>query len=433
MSSVITPIFGYTLGNVDGVASVAATKEKLDKNPTDPKLQAAYNAAYWNAQASLTSWIPGTGGVMAAKAYFADVADANANGWDQSKVIAATGNLVAMLAHGILLAGASEVVLGGIVVAEAVDAIGIALTVGGAVADSADITSWVQQKINSLGLQQNADGSYQPALPVSGTATINSDNSVSINYTQPQTLPAGSFNVPQLDANGNVVGYSVQVPTGSQQIDGGITVYTFAGGETLQHTDSGTTSTATAFLPDMWTYSTSNGTVTLSVSLLDGYMLYTDPTGSTKPSMDVSSVDINSNGSVSQTSIGGTAASPVKVVEEISSAGGLSTTPPPTVTVSGGDGFVDISNANITFTSGSGGTITGTNNSVYGSDGQITFESDATATVVGTGLTLNLGTNANVTITSDPNAPTGAAENYQKVAANDTIFTGAIAHCRVAA
>ena len=85
------------------------------------------------------------------------------------------------------------------------------------------------------------------------------------------------------------------------------------------------------------------------------------------------------------------------------------------------------SNSKTTFyVNGTGAIVSATNSQVSLADG-------ASADIVGGGNTIALGTNANVTITSGPNAPTGAAENYQKVAANDTIFTGAIAHCRVAA
>ncbi|WP_244103188.1 hypothetical protein [Burkholderia gladioli] len=64
---------GYSAASVDGIASVQEAEEALDKNPTDPKAQYNYLAAYDNAIAAETAIIPVAGAVFASMAIKADV------------------------------------------------------------------------------------------------------------------------------------------------------------------------------------------------------------------------------------------------------------------------------------------------------------------------------------------------------------------------
>ncbi|MEQ2049166.1 hypothetical protein [Burkholderia multivorans] len=92
MGTIINSL-GYSAGVVDGNASVQGAAEALSKNPSDPGLKAAYDAAYANAVAAETALIPGVGAVFASSAIKMDLQSISINGANPSNLISLASNI----------------------------------------------------------------------------------------------------------------------------------------------------------------------------------------------------------------------------------------------------------------------------------------------------------------------------------------------------
>ena len=95
-------IAGWSVGSVDGVASVQEKWEAYLANKNANTL-AAYKAAFYNALAAETALIPGAGAYFAALAVSADITDMKLNGKDPGKIITiygGTGNSYYWLSNG---------------------------------------------------------------------------------------------------------------------------------------------------------------------------------------------------------------------------------------------------------------------------------------------------------------------------------------------
>lgn len=105
MGTIINSL-GYSAGVVDGNASVQGAAEALSKNPSDPGLKAAYDAAYANAVAAETALIPGVGAVFASSAIKMDLQSISINGANPSNLISLASNIAILASHGIALSAA---------------------------------------------------------------------------------------------------------------------------------------------------------------------------------------------------------------------------------------------------------------------------------------------------------------------------------------
>ncbi|MBN6729035.1 hypothetical protein [Burkholderia multivorans] len=105
MGTIINSL-GYSAGVVDGNASVQGAAEALSKNPSDPGLKAAYDAAYANAVAAETALIPGVGAVFASSAIKMDLQSISINGANPSNLISLASNIAILASQGIALSAA---------------------------------------------------------------------------------------------------------------------------------------------------------------------------------------------------------------------------------------------------------------------------------------------------------------------------------------
>ena len=178
-------IAGWSVGSVDGVASVGKAREAYLATPNAHTL-AAYHAAFYNALAAETALIPGAGAYFAALAVSADITDMKLNGFDPGKFITLMGNEVTELGQALTVVGLDAVplTLGAdwpvVVVGEAVDALGAILSTAGALTDWAAISKSILSGLQSLGLVKGSgSGENVPTQTANASASyslINNGN-----------------------------------------------------------------------------------------------------------------------------------------------------------------------------------------------------------------------------------------------------------------
>ncbi|WP_227245513.1 RHS repeat domain-containing protein [Paraburkholderia caribensis] len=168
----ILSVAGYSIGGLDGVTAVADAAAQLNKNPSDPKLIATYDAALANAAATFTAGIQGEGAAFAGNAIIANINNLALNQTTMSKTdiasaaTAIAGELITLAGQGVTFLGLSEMklnpILGGqtFTVGQIVNALGFLTTAVGAGIDSSTIASIVQQQFQSLGLTPDSSGNY---------------------------------------------------------------------------------------------------------------------------------------------------------------------------------------------------------------------------------------------------------------------------------
>ncbi|WP_454871698.1 hypothetical protein [Paraburkholderia xenovorans] len=165
-------VAGFTIGGLDSVTSVADASAKLNQNPGDPKLIAAYDAALANAAATFAAGIPGEGAVFAGNAIIANLNNLTLNSsgmssTDKASVFTAmAGELITLAGQGVSFLGLAEMQLNRIVggttftVGEIINGLGYLATAVGAGIDSGTIWSIVQQQFHSSGLVPDSQGNY---------------------------------------------------------------------------------------------------------------------------------------------------------------------------------------------------------------------------------------------------------------------------------
>ncbi|MFM0019275.1 hypothetical protein [Paraburkholderia azotifigens] len=165
-------VAGYSIGGLDGVTAVADAAASLNKNPGDPKLTAAYDAALANAAATFTAGLQGEGAAFAGNAIIANINNLALNQTTMSKmdiasaVTAIAGELITLAGQGVSFYGLSEMKLnllaGGMTftAGQIINGLGFLTTAIGAGIDSSTIVSIVQQQFESLGLTPDSQGNY---------------------------------------------------------------------------------------------------------------------------------------------------------------------------------------------------------------------------------------------------------------------------------
>ena len=165
-------VAGYSIGGLDGVTAVADAAASLNKNPGDPKLTAAYDAALANAAATFTGGLQGEGAAFAGNAIIANINNLALNQTTMSKmdiasaVTAIAGELITLAGQGVSFYGLSEMKLnllaGGMTftAGQIINGLGFLTTAIGAGIDSSTIVSIVQQQFESLGLTPDSQGNY---------------------------------------------------------------------------------------------------------------------------------------------------------------------------------------------------------------------------------------------------------------------------------
>ena len=390
---------GYAFGSVDGLASVQSAAADLSKNPGDPGLQAAYNAAYWNAVAAETALIPGVGAVYASKAFAADLVSISVNKISPlseegaGAYVSLMSNFAIMLSQGV----AVSAVVGGapmtiaiagttFVASELVDFASAILTTAGVYIDKATIGNYLAQGTSAAGINQNADGSYNVLN------TGNSSLNIGFNGIMPQStftmntvdIQAGNaLYVPTVDTNGNITGFTARVPTDVYQYGNGTAGANFGNDASvatnvtdIPNSPAGASPTAVWNVPNV--NGTSNNAVIVQYSdgtfgslsgSVGNYTVQMKNVGAPLPgqSNEVSMTD--DNGQISA-SINGSGATLDASNCAVSLSDGTSATQ-------------DGSNLQVTALSGSAFTLNGTNDQVSASGATMTLAMNANADIVG--------------------------------------------------
>ncbi|WP_186247509.1 matrixin family metalloprotease [Burkholderia gladioli] len=209
---------GYSAASVDGIASVQEAEEALNKNPTDPKAQYNYLAAYDNAIAAETAIIPVTGAVFASMAIKADVQNIFYSGVNASTMIPLLSNIAILATQGVALLDGGEVVVAAGGVAFTLDELtayaGNYLTALGVNVDAGTIQNYMEQSVAQLGLSPNSDGSYPINVGSNSTFSFEADGTVDLSFSS-DASPTGTTSqilVPTLDSSGNIIGFVATTP-----------------------------------------------------------------------------------------------------------------------------------------------------------------------------------------------------------------------------
>ncbi|WP_369050699.1 matrixin family metalloprotease [Burkholderia gladioli] len=209
---------GYSAASVDGIASVQEAEEALNKNPTDPKAQYNYLAAYDNAIAAETAIIPVTGAVFASMAIKADVQNIFYSGVNASTMIPLLSNIAILATQGVALLDGGEVVVAAGGVAFTLDELtayaGNYLTALGVNVDAGTIQNYMEQSVAQLGLSPNSDESYPINVGSNSTFSFEADGTVDLSFSS-DASPAGTTSqilVPTLDSSGNIIGFVATTP-----------------------------------------------------------------------------------------------------------------------------------------------------------------------------------------------------------------------------
>uniref|UniRef100_UPI0038B8736D hypothetical protein n=1 Tax=Paraburkholderia heleia TaxID=634127 RepID=UPI0038B8736D len=371
----VVDYFGIATGSVDGVASVQEAYTKLQKNPNDPVLQAAYNSAYANAVATEYSLVPGVGAAFAARAASLDTALIMAEvkaGQDvsASDIIALASNLALVVAQGVTLIGLGEVEvpLAGLTFTadEIGTAVGGILTAAGATADSETIYSYVTEAIRSIGLSANESGSY--GITPGFDSILSFDNSILTFSSSSISFSNGQIYVPIVDQSGNITGFSIQTATDTYSYADGSTGYAFNSSGTLTLLTGGS---SLAGLPPSPTGATAIGQWNIpSGATSYSIVQYSDGTFGT--------ISIGQNGgvSVSTSNVGAPSLGLFNEVVTTDQSNQISA-------VLSGIGAVDnVSSASVTLASGAQGAIVGGGNMVTENAGSSVTVSSADRNVI---------------------------------------------------
>ena len=220
-------IAGYLVGNVDSLPSVAAALDAYNKDQNQ-STEAAYDAAVANAYAASYALVPIEGAFFANRAVTADINKmlTNPTGVALSDVITLAGNFVTLLGQGVQIVSmastpvAPPVGVVGFSLGEAIDLVGLGLSVAGVILDRNEIANYVTQSIESLGLAQNSDGSFIPSSNSNATYSLNStDGNSTFNSTFTTNDGQGNIATYIYDSNGSLSSDSWQLPNGTSGSD----------------------------------------------------------------------------------------------------------------------------------------------------------------------------------------------------------------------
>ncbi|MFM0047280.1 matrixin family metalloprotease [Paraburkholderia sediminicola] len=185
MSSVT--VAGFTVSNLDNVASVSAAAQQYTNDETTGNW-ANYQAALANAAAAATSLIPGEGSVFAGNAIMANIVNLSTNFETmsannvESAYAAIAGELVTMVGQGIEVAGLAgtninPIVGGGIfTLGELVNAVGFIATAVGAGVDLSAIENFLSQDLQAAGFVPDSNGNFTPGAQSSSTFICDASN-----------------------------------------------------------------------------------------------------------------------------------------------------------------------------------------------------------------------------------------------------------------
>ncbi|MBR8452245.1 hypothetical protein KTE29_05205, partial [Burkholderia multivorans] len=385
MGTIINSL-GYSAGVVDGNASVQGAAEALSKNPSDPGLKAAYDAAYANAVAAETALIPGVGAVFASSAIKMDLQSISINGANPSNLISLASNIAILASQGIALsaalAGGGEVAVTvgatTFALSELVDFMGAALTGIGVNLDGSDILSYLQSGANAIGLTQNSNGSYNSTQTNSSTFSINGDSEqFSINGL---AMPSGGVYVPILDENGNITGFSLQTPSGEVAGNGGYLFGPDSSVSTASQDLQGVPNSPTGAYPiALWDMPYGSGGYANLVQYSDG-------------SFGTKTVDQAGNVTVNMQNIGAPLPNLSNQVSMNDDNGQIS------ASVVGSNVIVDLSNANVNIAQGATATLVGNKDVVNDGSGSAVLISgnDESVTALGGAVSLNASSSATI-------------------------------------
>ncbi|WP_175796682.1 beta strand repeat-containing protein [Burkholderia anthina] len=415
---------GLAAGTVDGNATVAEAWSNLQKNPSSAILQATYNAAYANAIAAEYALVPGVGAVFGARAASLDaalIAQKIKMGVDidPGDYVSLASNLALVASQGIALVGSGgvEVPIGALTFTadEIGSAVGGLLTAAGVSLDSKTIQSYVAEGIQAIGLSQNSDGSY--AVTPTDTSTLELNGiTPTLNYSDTSSSGNGQVVVPTFDSNGNVTGYTSQVPSESNSYSNGGTGYTFQNGTTMLGGGS-----ALANLPN-----SPSGAVPIAQWNIPGSNIYTVIQYSDGTFGRLTTASDGST-TVTMTNVSAPPPDQSNQVSTTDDNGALSSQ------ISGTGAQDDISNAAVTFATGASGTVNGNSNLITGNGGDtfqltgvgynvnlsatgaastVTFTANSGGTVNGSGATVDAAGSDSVTVNGSNNGISESAGDY---------------------
>ncbi|MCQ0034368.1 beta strand repeat-containing protein [Burkholderia glumae] len=182
---------GYSLGNLDGISSVAAAAQQYNDNRTTSNL-INYQAALANAAASATSLIPGEGAAFAGNAIAANIKNLSQNHSTmsasdfESSAIAIAGALATLVGQGVEISGLAAaninpLVGGGVfTLGEFINAVGFVISAAGVVIDSGTIAQIATQSLQALGLAPSPSGQYSPVTLSSSNFICDATNAATM-------------------------------------------------------------------------------------------------------------------------------------------------------------------------------------------------------------------------------------------------------------
>ncbi|WP_186126589.1 beta strand repeat-containing protein [Burkholderia gladioli] len=372
---------GYSAASVDGIASVQEAEEALDKNPTDPKAQYNYLAAYDNAIAAETAIIPVAGAVFASMAIKADVQNIFYSGVNASTMIPLLSNIAILATQGVALLDGGEVVVAAGGVAFTLDELtayaGNYLTALGVNVDAGTIQNYMEQSVAQLGLSPNSDGSYPINVGSNSTFNFEPDGTVDLSFSS-DASPAGTTSqifVPTLDSSGNIIGFVATTPAETYPNGGG---YAFGGDNAPSvNTDSQTlhglpSSPSGASPTGLWNIPGSDGSYRNLVQYSDGTYGTLTTTASGSPVVNMQNISAPPPGQSNQVN---TTDNNGQLSSEISGSGAIDNINGASVTIDGG-ATATVVGSNDTVSSplaGSAFTLEGTDNQVNASGSTITL------------------------------------------------------------
>ncbi|URV24123.1 beta strand repeat-containing protein [Burkholderia gladioli] len=370
---------GYSAASVDGIASVQEAEEALNKNPTDPKAQYNYLAAYDNAIAAEAAIIPVAGAVFASMAIKADVQNIFYSGINASTMIPLLSNIAILATQGVALLDGGEVVVAAGGVAFTLDELtayaGNYLTALGVNVDAGTIQNYMEQSVAQLGLSPNSDGSYPINVGSNSTFNFEPDGTVDLSFSS-DASPAGTTSqifVPTLDSSGNIIGFVATTPAETYPNGGG---YAFGGDNAPSvNTDSQTlhglpSSPSGASPTGLWNIPGSDGSYRNLVQYSDGTYGTLTTTASGAPVVNMQNISAPPPGQSNQVN---TTDNNGQLSSEISGSGAIDNINGASVTIDGG-ATATVVGSNDTVSSplaGSAFTLEGTDNQVNASGSTI--------------------------------------------------------------
>ena len=311
------------------------------------------------------------------------------------------------------------------------------------------------------GVQQTGLSANQIAQAQNYLQSVNTNQSLlnsslgSMGVTSPG---AGYFLVPQIDANGNIIGSSFQQPISTgQDIDNPwITTYGFSGGIMLSQDSSYPAGASlTPIVPSgsydrTWTFTSSSGLSTLQLNSSNNDSLFTGSTGDSVKSQNLATDVGKATGEITTAKTAGQVAETITTnnanvnvdqngnVDVSADGNDTKLASASSIEINGTNNAVSASNTKITLDPGTSATVSGSGDTITvdscaslkisnpGLADALYVPDGATATFTGTGIKIALGANSSATITSDPNAPNVATYPAIQVAANDERWQSAL-------